>query len=172
MKDELRKKYRVVRKNIQNKNYLDKIIFNKVINNLKVIKSEIILIYVSNNEEVDTINLIKYLLKYKKVAVPKIDNDEMNFYFINTLDDLKMGYFNILEPITNNKVEDFSNSLSITPGICFSKDGYRIGYGKGFYDKFFNKHDIYSIGLCYKSCLIENFNINEYDKKVDEIITD
>lgn len=171
-KNELRKIYRLKRKNIENKTIKDKIIYNKVINNKYVLKSDLILIYVSNNEEVNTLNIINYFLSFKKVAVPRIDNNIMNFYIINSLDELKKGYFNILEPITNNKVLSYSNSVCITPGICFDNNGYRVGYGKGFYDKFFSKNNIYKIGLCYKECIIENIIIDKYDINVDEIIND
>ena len=79
----------------------------------------------------------------------------MNFYYINSLDELMEGYFGILEPTSNNKIEDFNNAVSITPGICFSYDLYRIGYGKGYYDKFYSNHGVYKIGLCYSNCLID-----------------
>lgn len=172
MKNELRIKYRLLRKNISNKNHKDNLIYNKVIKNKHILNSDIALIYVSNYEEIDTINIINYLLKTKKVAVPKIEENIMNFYYINSINELKPGYFNILEPTTNNKVISFNNCVCITPGICFSHSNYRIGYGKGFYDKFFSNNDIYKIGLCYKECYIkEDFN-DKYDIKVDEVITD
>ena len=96
----------------------------------------------------------------------------MNFYYIKSIDELKKGYFGLLEPITNDKVEVFDNTVSITPGICFSKDLYRIGYGKGFYDRFYDKYNIYSIGLCYSDCLVNYIPNDKYAKKVNEIITD
>ena len=151
MKNELRKKYLEIRNNIINKEEKDNIIFNKVINNAKTI-----LIYVSINSEVDTKKLIAYFLKNKKVAVPKIENNTMNFYYINSLNDLKIGTYYILEPTTNIKVTDFKDT----------------GYGKGYYDKFYSKHNIYSIGLCYKECLIENFTKDKYDIKINAVISD
>lgn len=169
-KNELRKVYHLKRKNIENKNIKDKNIYNKVIQDEYILKSDLILIYVSNNEEVDTLNIINYFLSFKKVAVPRIDNNIMNFYIINSLDELKKGYFNILEPITNNKVLSYDNSICITPGICFDKNGYRVGYGKGFYDKFFFKNNIYKIGLCYSECIVENIITDKYDIKVDKVI--
>ena len=172
MKNKFRKKYLLVRNNIKNKYEKDKIICEKVINNHFVEKSNTILIYVSKDSEVDTINLINYLLKYKKVAVPKVNNNLIDFYYINSLDDLEKGFFNILESTTNKKVNDFNNAICITPGICFNKEGYRIGYGKGYYDRFFSKHKIYAIGLCYQECLINDNFDNSYDIKVNEVISD
>ena len=62
--------------------------------------------------------------------------------------------------------------MSITPGVCYTKDGYRIGYGGGYYDRFYKENNVYKIGLCYMECLISDKFMNEYDQKVDEIITD
>lgn len=172
MKKLLRSKYKEIRRNINNKKEKDNIIFSRVINNINVNNASTLLIYVSTKEEVDTIEIIKYFLDKKKVAVPRIDNGIMNFYYINSLDELMEGYFGILEPTTNNIVKDFKSIVSITPGICYSYDLYRIGYGKGYYDKFYSNHDVYKIGLCYSECLIDKIDNDKYDIKVDEIITD
>ena len=158
--------------NIKDKNMKDITIYNKVINNFMVQKSNLILIYVSTRGEIDTNLLIKYFLdNNKKVAIPKVNGNNMDFYYISDISEMSIGYKGIYEPITNKKVTNFTSCVSITPGICFSKNNYRIGYGKGFYDKFYKKHNVYKIGLCYKECLVDSFNIDKFDIKVDEIIT-
>lgn len=172
MKNELRKEYLLIRSNIKNKKDLDNKIYKKVINNEMVKKANTILIYVSLKEEIDTINLIKYFLNKKMVGVPKIVNNEMKFYYIKNINELKKGYFNILEPITNNEVTDFYDTVSITPGVCFDTNLFRIGYGKGFYDKFYHEHNVYKIGLCYKCCIVKNVFHNDFDEKVNEVITE
>ena len=82
MKKLLRSKYKEIRRGIIDKEDRDNIIFNRVINNTKVIDADTLLIYVSNEEEVDTINIIKYFINKKKIGVPRIDNGIMNFYSI------------------------------------------------------------------------------------------
>lgn len=172
-KQYLRTKYRLIRKNIKDKSKKDTIIYNKIIDSTMLNKYDVILIYVSILEEVDTIKLIKYLLNSsKKVAVPRIINNEMFFYLINDINDLKLGNFNILEPINGQVINCFDNCLCITPGICFDKNNYRIGYGKGYYDKFFKKHQVFSIGLCYSECIVDEININNNDYNVDIVVTD
>ena len=172
MKKELRYKYLKIRENILNKNIKDNIIYNRVIKDNNVINSDLLLIYVSYNYEVDTLKIINYFLGKKKIAVSRIDNDVMNFYYIDNTNELSRGYNGIFEPINNNIVTEFKNVVSITPGICFDKFGYRIGYGKGFYDKFYQKHNVFKIGLCYKECLIDRINYDKYDIPVDKVITD
>ena len=105
----------LIRKEIDNRIEKDNIIFHKVINNEKIIKADTILIYVAKDEEVATKKLIEYFLKNKNVAVPKIENNEMNFYYINSLNDLEKGYFGILEPTTKDKVINFNNAVCINP---------------------------------------------------------
>ena len=174
MKKSLRKKYLLLRKDVSGREEKDSIIYDKVISNDKVTLADTILIYVSLDDEVDTRKLINYFLAYgKKVAVCKVLGKEMNFYYINSFDDLALGYKNILEPKEYCiEVSDFSSSISITPGICFNRVGYRIGYGGGYYDRFYDKVSLYKIGLCYKEFLIDDAFNDIYDVAVDEIITD
>ena len=63
--------------------------------------------------------------------------------------------------------------IVITPGIVFSKDNYRIGYGGGYYDKFFANKDVTAlkIGLCFNEQIIEEVPTNKYDIPVDYIIS-
>lgn len=173
MKKDLRKKYLNIRKNILEKDKKDEAIFRKVIEEAVVKEAKTILIYVSLDDEVDTKKLIAYFLTEGfKVAVPRVDGKMMRFYYIESFNDLENGYKNILEPTRNCiLVLDFDKSICITPGICFNKKGYRIGYGAGYYDRFLADKSIMSIGLCYKECLIEeNFN-DKFDVPVNKIIT-
>ena len=96
MKEELRKEYKIIRESIMDKNLLDEEIFKKVVSDREVLKHRVVLIYVSTFDEVSTLKLINYFLKIKQVAVPKIENDIMNFYYITSLAELKAGNFNIL----------------------------------------------------------------------------
>lgn len=171
MKQELRKKYLSIRKNICS-TISSSIITKKVLSHPKIITSSTILIYMSYNNEVDTKEIINALLPSKKIALPKVINKEIKFYYINSLLELSPGYYGILEPITTNPVNNYDNTICITPGVCFSRDGYRLGYGGGYYDRFLSKHKVYTIGLCYKECLVDALPHESHDKQIDEIITD
>ena len=167
----LRNKYKQIRKSILNIEEQDDIIFNKVINLEEYIQTNLILIYVSLKEEVDTIKLIKYSLeKGKKVAVPKCEGNNIVFYYINTLEDLEKGNFGILEPRTSQKVTDFNHSICIVPGVVFDKQNNRIGYGRGFYDRFLKNYTGIKIGLTYKECICDKIVVDDYDMKIDKII--
>lgn len=173
MKKELRRKYLNVRKSILNKNIKNNIIFNKVVNDQDVLKSSDILIYVSLIDEVDTRKLISYFLDLgKSIYVPRVFGRDMEFYKIRSFNDLRIGYKNILEPIGNEKIVNFDKAICITPGVCYNGEGYRIGYGGGFYDRFLSRNRVFSIGLCYRECLIDEAFNEKTDIYVDKIITD
>lgn len=157
----------------------DKILFNTMINNPDIKNSSNIMCFVSFNNEVDTHVFIKYLINNKKnVYIPLIDskNKIMNISKINSFDELEEGYYGILEPkkefirIADSSVLD----IIITPGVVFSKDNYRIGYGGGYYDKFFSNMNTKAlkIGLCYKEQIVKKVPTEKYDVAVDYIIHD
>ncbi len=171
-KEFLRKKYKEKRDNIKNKVTKDNLIYQKVINNKDILSSKTLLIYISINSEVDTTKIINYFLNTKNIAVPKIIDNDMFFCYVTNLNELTSGKYNIPEPTNENIVTDFDNAICIVPGICYDKENYRIGYGKGYYDRFLSKNKIKTIGLCYKECMIEKIDNDKYDYKIDEVITD
>jgi len=167
----LRNKYKEIRKNIDDKEEQANIIFNKVINLEEYKQSDLILIYVSLKDEVDTIELIKHSLEIgKKVATPKCEGNDIIFYYINTLENLEERSFGILEPRTNKKVDSFNNSICIIPGIAFDKQNNRIGYGRGFYDRFLENYKGIKIGLTYKECICDKIDSEKNDIKMDKVI--
>ena len=172
-KEDVRKKYLDLRRNIflKDKIKYDKEIYEKIVKLKEYLDCKLVLIYVSLKDEVDTIKLIEYSLSVgKMVAVPRCIGKEMKFYLINSLSDLKEGYFKILEPINNNVVIDFCDSICIVPGISFDKDGYRVGYGGGYYDRFLSSYKGKKIGITYKKCICDKIDKAKYDIRVDKII--
>lgn len=136
--------------------------------------SKIIFIYVSMEEEINTIEIIKQaFVDGKVVTVPKImSNKEMKALKITTLDELSPGYFDVLEP--NEEAQDFSEmvDLTIVPGLAFDNQNKRLGYGGGFYDRFFAKHkNSLKISLCYDYQFVTTVYAEEYDVSVEMIIS-
>ena len=167
----LRNKYKEIRKNIKDKEEQANIIFNKVINLEEYKQNNLILTYVSLKDEADTIKLIEHSLEIgKQIAVPKCEGDDIVFYYISGFEDLQEGKFGILEPNTKEKVNDFTNSICIVPGIVFDKQNNRIGYGRGFYDRFLEKYKGVKIGLTYKECICDKIDADENDVKMDKVI--
>ena len=112
-----------------------------------------------------------------RVAVPKCipKQKQLDFFFINSFDDLSEGKFGILEP-DEKKCERAlkfkKDSLCIVPGLSFDIHGFRLGYGGGYYDRFINKFEGYTVGLCYSNCVRNEVPIEKFDMQVDFLITD
>ena len=158
---------------IKNKELKEKVITEKVLNNVKVKNSKNILIYVSMKYEVSTINLIKELFNLNKnIYVPKVIDNYLKFYQINSLEELEISKYGILEPTSNREFKYNKDSICIVPGLMFDKNNNRLGYGGGYYDRFLNKYDIYKIGICFKEFLIDKLEIEEHDIKMDLVIID
>jgi 5-formyltetrahydrofolate cyclo-ligase len=157
---------------------LDNIIFNKVINSEDYRNSDTIFIFVSYNNEVDTHKIIKQALKDGKVlCVPKVISKEygMDIVQIKSFEDLKEGAYGILEPKDSKlKVEENIIDLCYLPGLAFDIKGGRVGYGGGFYDRFLVKtrEDSKKIGLAYKFQVFSEVPMEEHDVFIDGIITD
>ena len=134
--------------------------------------SEKIFIYVGFGSEIRTENFIKKWINKKQIFVPKIANDKMNLVHLKSWDELTPGHFGVLEPTPSDYYEG-KIDLVITPSIVFDNNGYRLGYGKGYYDKYFvsREYDI-SVGLSYHKLLQDNIPKEDHDKKVDVIITE
>lgn len=137
----------------------------------------VFLIYVSFRDEVDTKELIEYLLSSGgKVAVPRCyENGRMEFFVISSLENLRTSAYGILEPEDDERfrVTDFEDSLCIVPGLAFDSSGMRIGYGGGYYDRFLEKHEnMISVGFCYDSLIEKSVLTEKHDRKVDYIITE
>ena len=172
-KKELRKKYIDIRNNIINRDSKDESIFNNVINDKDYIAAKTIGLYYSINSEVDTIKLINYsLMSNKTVLLPKVEKDIINFYTVEDIDALKKGSFGIHEPF--NGIVYYKNKIDliIVPLVCFDKALYRLGYGKGYYDKYLDGYNGKTIGIAYDEEYTENIPIEETDKKLMKIITD
>ncbi|MBQ7740672.1 MAG: 5-formyltetrahydrofolate cyclo-ligase [Eubacterium sp.] len=173
----LRKEALKSRKNVRNKPGKDKDIFRNFTKTDFYKNSDIILCYVSLDDEIDTKEIInKALSDNKRVAVPLcIDqNGNMDFRFINSLNELKSGYKGIPEPDKekSESVRDFSNAIAVVPGLCFTKEGKRLGYGGGYYDRFLKNNSLISIGLCYNSFMLNDIPTDEYDISVKCVISE
>ncbi len=139
-------------------------------------KCDTVFTYVSKDLEVDTYAIIRAAwANGKKVAVPKcIEDSKMDFYYIESMDDLEDGSFGVKEPVESKckKVADLSRGLCIVPGLSFDAEGYRLGYGKGYYDRFLSKFGGETVGLCYSNCIKWKLPHGKYDRAVDVIVTD
>lgn len=179
LKNKLRAEAKEMRRtmNPEKKSVLDRKIKNKLTNLWAVREAEAVLCYVSTDIEVDTRDFINFLLKSgKPVAVPRCEKikTNMDFYFINSLDELSSGSFGVDEPNASEKtkVTKTDNTVCIVPAFMFDKSGYRLGYGKGYYDRYLSRYKGTAIGVCYSENVRDELFHGKYDRTVDMIITE
>ncbi|WP_019414929.1 5-formyltetrahydrofolate cyclo-ligase [Paenisporosarcina sp. TG20] len=139
--------------------------------------AQIIGITLSSLPEVDTWNLIEELWNQgKQVAVPKCNpiSREMNFYVIDSYNQLEVVYMKLKEPIPNmtKSVNENQIDVLIVPGVVFDRRGYRIGFGGGYYDRFLSGYGGPTVALAFNSQMIEKVPVERFDLPVNIILTE
>ena len=148
---------------------------------------DIVLIYASTKDEISTKFIIEHSLANKKIVACPISNtgdNTLSFKTINSMDELYSGSYNILEPPKANL--DFKDILNertssgkrpplavcVIPCLSYDAEGYRMGYGKGYYDRFLPTFEGTKIGLCYSDFKSNKLPKGKFDVKLDVIITE
>ena len=176
-KKELRSYIKIKRKSVENKAEKDSLVAQNLLSLDEIKKAETVLCYISLDDEICTDEIVRVLLDSgKSVGAPYcVDNNgNMDFYYITDFDDLRIQSFGVREPVIEKckKVTSFDNTIIILPGLCFDSNGNRLGYGKGYYDRFLQIHSLISVGLCYNSFIVKKVPTDMYDKKADIIVTE
>lgn len=138
-----------------------------------------IMLYSAIRSEADLTEYFTYMSDLgKSIYFPKVCGDTMEFYRVKSLDELTTGAFNIAEPdITQRYEPGCGRALMIVPGLAFSDAGYRVGYGKGFYDRYLSQNrmreNIKAIGTGYDFQLLTGISFEDaYDVALDGVVTD
>lgn len=151
---------------------------NLIINNIKetfdLKKYNTLGFYMPLGKEVDLRPLIEELLQQgKTIVIPKVlDKYHMDFFPIKDLNDYNVGRFNVLEPTSNKKMPRDNIEIIFVPGIYFSDDKYRLGFGAGYYDRYLAAYSGIKVGVCFDFQHIPDLPIDDYDIPMDLIITE
>ena len=179
IKSELRQKYRSLRQSMppEIKKQRDEAIADQVRRLWQYNSNEILLIYVSTAIEVDTFRIIRRALEDgKRVAVPRCvpDSRQMDFYYIHSTDELAPDMFGVLEPPANPErlYSERDGGLCIVPAFSYDWQGYRLGYGKGYYDRFLSRFEGNIVGICYSDCVQRTLPHGRYDRPVELLVTE
>lgn len=178
-----RKKFQALRENlsIKERQACSESIFD-AIQGLECFKhADTVFAYMSMKSEVLTSSFIESAIsKRKQLAVPKIHLDEhgtrfMQFHAIQSLADLKPGFYGIMEPETGCIIQPKPGDLMVVPGLAFTEDGHRLGYGGGFYDSYLRRYgDIcfHRVGVAFEIQLTQFIPHEAFDETVDMIVTE
>lgn len=179
VKNQLRREIKAMRRGMDKlkKARLDDAICRNLISGGILDNAEAVLVYHSTEIEVGTDKIIEYCFDNGiKTALPRcISGCEMKFYYYDKGETLQKSDFGIMEPLENpeREVKSFEKTVCIVPALSYDKEGYRLGYGGGFYDRFLAEHEeILPVGICYGENICERLVRNEFDRRVSVVVTE
>ena len=109
----------------------------------------------------------------KDIWLPRVSGGEMEFYLVESEKEIVQGTFGILEPSGEGIKAPGEDGLVIVPGIAFDSKGNRIGYGKGFYDRYLKAHPhLVRLGIAFDIQLVEKIPAQECDCRMDMVFTE
>lgn len=176
-KNELRDYYSRRRRELPSeyKRILDNQIAERFLNMIAYKHAKQILFYASTNDEISTDLIFATALSNgKNCYFPKCyDQSKMVFFRVKSDNDLAPDSFNIKAPTNFSEVYSSQPSdIIIVPAMAYDSKGFRLGYGKGFYDRFLTDFWGTKIGLCYSDFITESLPKGRYDISVDVIVTE
>lgn len=178
-KQEIREKLLEVRSGLSTAEYRQK--SAQIITRLKgeeeFKSAEVIHCYVSMNErrEVNTHGLLEDLVNSEKrlvVSITNFDDGTLSHRYLESMDDLKKNKWGVLEPVKGEVASPDELDLVIVPMVGGDRKKNRIGYGKGFYDRFLQYVSCPVIGLLFDRCLVDSVPVESFDVSLDKCITE
>ncbi|MDE1769068.1 MAG: 5-formyltetrahydrofolate cyclo-ligase [Thaumarchaeota archaeon] len=129
-------------------------------------------IYYSIGSEVQTHDLIQeFFNQGKEFALPRVEKNDLVFKKISSLSDLEPGSFGVMEP--KEKCETVKNlDVVLVPSIALTREGYRLGYGFGFYDRYLHGKKSKKIGMSYAKNVLKTFPHDNHDVKMNCLVTE
>ncbi len=152
--------------------------------------ADTVMLYCPTGSEIDVLPVARHALSQGKTVVFPVSDKEsctMKFYPVRALDELKPGAYGIWEPPVGEEYlpDPKKRALCLVPGLVYDQNGYRLGYGKGFYDRYFSKRDrtvppalaeakasVSLIGVVYQSCIAATLPHGKFDLTVDILVSE
>ena len=137
----------------------------------------IIHIFLSKADEPETSQIIELAWKSgKQIGVPCVLPDTLELFHsqLNSFEDLRPGALGVLEPSPERRtaLTPESFDLVIVPGVAFDRQGGRLGYGKGYYDRFLDQSHAFRLALAFDFQLLETVPTEIHDVPMDGILTE
>ncbi len=180
-KDDIREEYKAKRKEMspEEKFRRDTLICEAAERLVSFRYAEYVLLYAALADEIDVSAIAKAALeKNKKVLFPRCDKKThtMQYHMVNSLDELVVDSYGILEPPQDNPIYDVQNEMGgavcFVPGLVYDRAGYRLGYGKGFYDRYLSQFSGCTIGVVYSDYILPEVPRGRFDVTVDILLTE
>lgn len=177
-KRELRRHFRALRHAItpEDKATWDRAICEHLLSLPCIQEANILLAYHPIGDEPDLRPVVRWALTKKiTVAFPVCDpqTSTMVFRAVHSLDELYGGSYGIFEPTEQcPMLTDFDGAICLVPALSFDRQGFRIGYGKGYYDRFLAAHPTQAVGATYHALITDSLPCEPTDRAVSILITE
>ena len=147
-------------------------IFDHIESLPQVKEASVVALFASLDDEPQTEVIIERLSHHKRVVLPRIEGDEMEFYDLAS-GALAEGAFGIMEPQSGELVEPRKIDVMVVPGVAFTPLGDRLGRGKGFYDRYLSREGFraYCVGVCYPHQMVDELPVEPHDRRMDEVVS-
>lgn len=138
-------------------------------------KAQALALYAPIRGEVDTAEIQHAALAAGKcLCYPRIDQEHLGFFQVKCAAELVLGHFGILEPgPASRELAPEDLDLILLPGVAFDRRGFRLGYGRGFYDRFLTKSQFsgVKVGFGYNFQLLDCLPVERHDQPMDLLVT-
>lgn len=141
--------------------------------------AEYVLLYAATPDEIDVSMIAEAALKKgKKILFPRCDKKThtMEYHIVSSLDELVVDAYGIAEPAETAPIYDAKNdtgaAVCFVPGLVYDRAGYRLGYGKGFYDRYLSAFSGCTIGVVYSDYILGEVPRGHFDVSVDILLTE
>ncbi len=181
VKDEIRREYSEKRASIpiEERKLRDMKICDTAKSLVSFRYAEIVLMYAPIGNEIDIMPIAEEALaRGKKLAFPRCITDKhiMNYHYVTNLDELSVQSYNIREPREDapmyNPETDTGSVICFVPGIVFDREGYRLGYGKGYYDRYLANFKGSAIGITYSDFIVDSVPRGRFDLSLGILLTE
>ena len=174
-KKELRALCKERRKAINNKDEKSADIARKILAMPEIKKADKLFLFYPLEGEINLLPIAEYAWREgKSVGFPLCEDKDgiMTFRKVGSLDELVDGSFGTKEPRSEAEEIFPENAVIFLPALAIDKNGYRLGYGKGYYDRYMSRYSGFSVVLCYSSELVGRLYRGRFDKPSSAIITE
>ena len=150
----------------------EKLLLDNLFSMPEFLAAKTVMLFANLPDEIGTFSLIdKCIAMGKKVFLPVIEGDEMTACEFKG--EYKIGKYDIKEPLTPTSSLLTPNSIDfiLVPGVGFSPSGYRLGRGKGYYDKFLSKYsNLFTVGVCFREQFYLDIPTAPHDIPMQKVI--
>lgn len=174
-KNEIRRQFKDARDRMSSRQAaaLSEVICGHIISSPAFVRAERVFAYCPLGNEVDVRGVVREAWRRgKRVAFPKVFGNEMSFFEAGDFRKLHPGAFGVMEP-EETRLADWETGLMLVPGVAFDRRGNRMGFGKGYYDRYLAKHPgCICLGIAYELQVADRIPTEETDMPLQGLVTE